>query len=181
MFSVYTDSASSDGGWTQWSEWSSCTNFCTAAHSSAPGNQVRRRTCTNPTPGPGGRNCTAQTDGPPYEREARACFGHISPQTSDPNSPCFDSKWIQWHDRNFSKKVWWNFIGKSVWCSSHSQMALPRKKSHWKFWQYCDGLSYHCHWSQRPTVGNVMVFVVPTATFWEGELLVYYTWHAVVI
>jgi len=79
-----------DGGWTQWTVWSGCTTSCTAAHSSGPGNQVRRRTCTNPAPGPGGRDCTAQTDGPPFEREARACFGNISPQTSDPTSPCFD-------------------------------------------------------------------------------------------
>ena len=40
-----------DGGWTQWSSWSSCPKTC------GVGSHTRTRTCTNPAPEGGGADC----------------------------------------------------------------------------------------------------------------------------
>ncbi|XP_057298019.1 SCO-spondin-like isoform X2 [Hydractinia symbiolongicarpus] len=44
-----------DGGFTSWSKYSRCSKAC------GMGNQVRRRTCTNPTPAHGGAACSGAT------------------------------------------------------------------------------------------------------------------------
>ncbi|OQR78231.1 semaphorin-5A-like [Tropilaelaps mercedesae] len=49
------------GGWTDWSAWSACSSPC------GPGYQHRTRSCTNPRPLFGGRNCIGQS------REERGC------------------------------------------------------------------------------------------------------------
>ena len=41
-----------DGNYTKWSEWSECSATCRG------GSQTRTRTCTNPTPQHGGKNCS---------------------------------------------------------------------------------------------------------------------------
>ena len=42
------------GGWSNWSGWSTCSTTC------EDGKQVRSRTCTNPVPSNGGRQCVGQ-------------------------------------------------------------------------------------------------------------------------
>jgi len=41
-----------DGNWSPWSVWSSCSLTC------GGGNQTQTRTCTNPPPSNGGKNCS---------------------------------------------------------------------------------------------------------------------------
>ena len=43
----------SDGAWSDWSPWSSCSLSC------GGGNQTHMRSCTNPAPAIGGKNCSA--------------------------------------------------------------------------------------------------------------------------
>jgi len=42
-----------NGGYGEWTAWSSCDKTC------GPGVQVRERTCTNPRPSKGGKDCEA--------------------------------------------------------------------------------------------------------------------------
>ncbi|XP_078378153.1 SCO-spondin-like isoform X5 [Oculina patagonica] len=64
-----------DGNWARWRSWSICTKTC------GGGTQDRTRTCTNPPPAHGGRDC------PGKNKEARSCN----------NLPCpVDGKWAAW-------------------------------------------------------------------------------------
>ena len=40
-----------DGNYTEWTQWNDCSATC------GGGSQIRRRTCTNPPPQYGGKNC----------------------------------------------------------------------------------------------------------------------------
>ncbi|XP_078588098.1 uncharacterized protein LOC144869084 isoform X2 [Branchiostoma floridae x Branchiostoma japonicum] len=61
-----------DGGWSDWSPWSTCSVTC------GVGEQTRDRTCTNPAPANGGADC----DGP--TQETQACDTGVScPVCSD--------------------------------------------------------------------------------------------------
>ncbi|XP_068727246.1 mucin-like protein [Montipora capricornis] len=74
-----------DGGWSAWSAWSVCSVTCGEGH------QYRTRTCTNPPPSGGGKNCT----GP--RTEFRTCIQQSCPGSfckgkwngdyTDPNNP----------------------------------------------------------------------------------------------
>ncbi|XP_052278788.1 SCO-spondin-like isoform X3 [Dreissena polymorpha] len=70
------------GGWSTWSDWSSCSATC-----QAPGLQYRNRSCDSPTPDNGGQNCTGGVG------DMRNCHG---------TGPCpVDggySNWLQWFD-----------------------------------------------------------------------------------
>ena len=50
-----------DGGWTKWSRWSICKGLC------GYGEQERLRSCTNPKPIYGGKDCYG------YAKETRKC------------------------------------------------------------------------------------------------------------
>lgn len=54
-------SSPGDGGWSEWGEWTQCNKWC------GTGEQVRERTCTNPPPENGGKNCEG-----PHE-ESKSC------------------------------------------------------------------------------------------------------------
>ena len=50
------------GGWTPWTEWSDCSVSC------SNGTQSRTRSCTNPAPAHGGRDCEGE------DRQVKDCF-----------------------------------------------------------------------------------------------------------
>ena len=58
------------GNYTAWSEWSACNRTC------GGGKQKRERTCTNPTPAHGGKNCEDQG------------LGEVQEISSCNNDPC---------------------------------------------------------------------------------------------
>lgn len=64
-----------NGNFTTWSSWSTCTLTC------GNGTQQRMRTCTNPTPFNGGKNCTG------HYREAQNCNTQSCPSKSN-RCPC---------------------------------------------------------------------------------------------
>ena len=47
-----------DGGWSDWSDWSQCSYDC----GWKGGEQTATRTCTNPPPSNGGRDCTGDSE-----------------------------------------------------------------------------------------------------------------------
>ncbi|KAJ8302243.1 hypothetical protein KUTeg_021230 [Tegillarca granosa] len=64
------------GGWTSYSEWSTCNVSC------GGGTQSKIRSCTNPAPQYGGNNCVGPTT------ESRACNTHNCP---------IDGGWSEWN------------------------------------------------------------------------------------
>ena len=52
-----------DGAWSDWSSWSPCSSSC------GEGQETRTRTCTNPAPAHGGKDCPGEA------KETRACIG----------------------------------------------------------------------------------------------------------
>ncbi|WAR11202.1 ECT-like protein [Mya arenaria] len=65
-----------DGNWASWSRWSRCDATC------SNGKQSRHRTCTNPAPENGGRDCVESN------METKVCT----------NNPCPDGGWSDWQD-----------------------------------------------------------------------------------
>lgn len=56
-----------NGGWSSWSLWSSCSVTC------GGGRQSRVRTCTNPAPANGGKDCKGASS------ETQACGTKLCP------------------------------------------------------------------------------------------------------
>lgn len=48
---ILEPSSPGDGGWSEWGNWTQCDKTC------GTGKQVRERTCTNPPPDVGGKDC----------------------------------------------------------------------------------------------------------------------------
>ena len=44
-----------DGGWSEWSDWSLCSQSC------GPGYKSKSRTCTNPAPSGAGEKCSGES------------------------------------------------------------------------------------------------------------------------
>ena len=59
----------SDGNWSDWSAWSSCSLTCGGGH------QNHSRTCTNPAPTKGGKNCSSANT----ESATQACNDYPCP------------------------------------------------------------------------------------------------------
>ena len=52
LFCILTAIEQIEGNYTEWASWSVCSSTC------GGGSQARSRTCTNPAPQDGGKNCT---------------------------------------------------------------------------------------------------------------------------
>ncbi|XP_033755763.1 cartilage matrix protein-like [Pecten maximus] len=63
-----------DGGWSKWGFWSPCTKTC------AGGTHYQERTCSDPPPANGGKQCT----GP--QRQTGTCNTHACPTTPPPTT-----------------------------------------------------------------------------------------------
>lgn len=81
-----------NGNWTQWEDWRQCSVSC------GGGTQSRGRTCTNPPPQFGGRDCTGES------QNTRSCN----------DQPCpIDGRWTRWSD--------WEACSKS--CGDGTQLS----------------------------------------------------------
>lgn len=80
--SIMVGNCTVNGGWTDWSAWSACSQTCGIAV------KTRRRTCGNPKPAHGGRVCV----GP--DRSELYC-SHLPP-CPVPKQPSLDGGWSQW-------------------------------------------------------------------------------------
>ena len=61
MLFSFIDVPAQDGGWTDWTAWSSCSRTCKPP----PGDlalKTRQRTCSNPPPALGGEDCKGLAD-----------------------------------------------------------------------------------------------------------------------
>ena len=56
-----------DGDWIPWSEWSECSRTC------GDGLQLRNRTCSNPVPSNGGKECVGNATESLHCKEADCC------------------------------------------------------------------------------------------------------------
>ena len=89
----------SDGGYTEWTEFSPCTATCDGD----TGHRVRRRFCTNPPPSGGGLDCSCMSlisfssefplyqcqFSDPVDKEEITCVGDTPFQSDDPNTVCY--------------------------------------------------------------------------------------------
>ena len=65
-----------DGGWSRWTQWTECSTSC------GNGTRHRVRTCTEPVPMHGGRDCVGEN------MQSRPCFLRHCPGKCAPQSPC---------------------------------------------------------------------------------------------
>ena len=56
-----------DGGWTDWEDWTPCSQTC------GTGSQERERSCTQPRPAFGGKDCVG------VSRETKSCQARVCP------------------------------------------------------------------------------------------------------
>ena len=56
-----------DGGWTDWEDWTPCSQTC------GTGSQERERSCTQPPPAFGGKDCVG------VSRETKSCQARVCP------------------------------------------------------------------------------------------------------
>ncbi|KAL4223326.1 hypothetical protein ACF0H5_016797 [Mactra antiquata] len=63
-----------NGGWTTWTNWSGCSVTCGA------GLERRSRDCSNPPPGPDGKDCVGDND------DIQICMDKL----------CYDGTWMSW-------------------------------------------------------------------------------------
>lgn len=80
--SIMVTNCTVNGGWTDWSAWSACSQTCGVAV------KTRRRTCGNPKPAHGGRVCVGS------DRSELYC-SHLPP-CPVPKQPAQDGGWSQW-------------------------------------------------------------------------------------
>ncbi|XP_067016400.1 SCO-spondin-like isoform X2 [Acropora muricata] len=71
----FLESCAADGGWSPWGKWCQCSKTC------GTGSQYRKRTCTRPPPGYGGKSCVGS------DKQTRKCN----------TKPCpADGGWSPW-------------------------------------------------------------------------------------
>jgi len=61
-----------DGGWSPWGNWSRCSKTC------GTGYQIQTRTCTNPVPQYGGKDCQGQLQQSRNCEETKHCPSELS-------------------------------------------------------------------------------------------------------
>ncbi|RWS15798.1 semaphorin-5A-like protein [Dinothrombium tinctorium] len=85
---IEVTNCSRHGGWTEWSDWSPCSASC------GPATQTRTRSCSNPSPAFGGRNCIG------LMKEKRSCHNPPCPVSTTTALPeNFEIKrylWSEW-------------------------------------------------------------------------------------
>ena len=79
------------GGWTQWSEWSGCSQSC------GQGLKSRHRQCGNPEPAFGGNVCVGQDIDEQYCDNLPKCDGHFASSLYQ-NSYETSSTWSPWSE-----------------------------------------------------------------------------------
>ncbi|RWS26781.1 semaphorin-5A-like protein [Leptotrombidium deliense] len=95
------------GGWTDWSEWSPCSTTC------GSGYQTRSRSCSNPSPDFGGRNCFG------LSKERRNCSG---------NPPCLPSTTTNMPENVEVKHYMWSDWGQWERCSANCGGGIQLKR-----------------------------------------------------
>ncbi|XP_001631794.2 uncharacterized protein LOC5511370 [Nematostella vectensis] len=120
-----------NGGWSAYSSWSSCTKSC------GGGTQTRTRTCTNPKPSNGGRDCRGDP------KKTRKCGIAPCPEYEKLNGDhpvCFEAKERVYASVRVPHEGYIHSIklvyrsGKVTCAPGHGQIWLIKERRHWTKW-----------------------------------------------
>ena len=128
-FSLMFLPVSVDGGWSPWGNWTRCSKTC------GVGYQTQHRTCTNPPPQHGGRDCQGNLDQSRQCEDQKHCPSEFKSQSH------FEISWLTIIGLGFRTIIMKNYADRGACCRPRRREQREIRQIQTK--RYSSNNSYH--------------------------------------